>query len=94
MSWIRNLVRITRERRQAERDYRALCDEGRAPILCIDLHIHPDDPEWSELHGITGIKTTIPLTRGGRRYVASSVRTIRATCIRELIIINRQEAQR
>jgi len=82
--------RLVREQRRAERDYRALCRQNRGPNLFIDLHIHSDDPEWTNLHGLAGVKTTVQLNRRGERFIAGCVRDIRATCVRELILINRE----
>jgi hypothetical protein len=90
---IRSLAQLAnqvREWRQAKRDYRALCDQGRAAQLQIDIRIHPDDYEWTGLDGITGIKTTIPLTRAGKRYVRRVINDIEASCVRAVRETTRQ----
>lgn len=90
----RLFIRQAREWRQARRDYRALCDQGRAAHLQIDIRIHPDDYEWTGLDGITGIKTTIPLTRAGKRYVRRMVNDIEASCVRAVRETTRQAREK
>ncbi|MGI5162733.1 hypothetical protein ACQEU3_47005 [Spirillospora sp. CA-253888] len=78
--------------RRACRTYRALCREGRAPHVRYHVYLHPDDQEWTGLHGVTGVKRpAVPLTRRGVRLIARDAKRIRATCINQLI---RDEQQR
>lgn len=87
---IRRIVRELGEWRRARRDYRVLCDEGRAAHLEVSIRIHSEDYEWIGLDGITGIKTTVPLTRAGKRYIRRIVRDIETTCVRAVLIANRK----
>ncbi|GIH95383.1 hypothetical protein ACFFMN_23910 [Planobispora siamensis] len=82
---LRRFVAAVRAWRQATRDYRALCDAGRAPTLQFSVQIHPESYEWTGLNGITGLKTTVPLTRDGKRYMAGVIRDIERTCIRAVL---------
>lgn len=89
---MRGLVRAIREQRRAKKDYRALCADGRAPRLCVDIRIDPDDQEWADLdvYGMTGFKTTVPLNRAGQQYIALTVDRIRATCVRQVLHATRE----
>lgn len=93
MNRLRQAIRQLREWQQAKRDYRALCAEGRAAHIRVEIRIHPDDDEWTGLDGITGIKTTIPLTPAGKRYVHGILRKIEETCIRAVLKANRDAAR-
>lgn len=88
---LRYAVRQIREWRQAKRDYRALCRENRAAHLQVSIAIHPDDDEWhGGMNGITGVKTTVPLTPAGKRYVRHILDDIEATCVRAVLDANRR----
>lgn len=83
--------------RRARRTYRALCDEGRAPLVSVDIRLeldHGDD--WSDLKapGMSGLKTSgIPLTPRGIRYIDDIPRSIRRLCLDELRRIDREETR-
>jgi hypothetical protein len=85
-----HFVGQVREWRQAKRDYRALCAENRAAHIEVSIQIHPDDYEWTGLNGLTGLKTTIPLTPAGKRYVRHILDDIEATCVRAVRDANRK----
>jgi len=87
---IRALVRNRLEWRRARRDYRALCDDGRAAHLEFRVAIHADDDEWTGLNGLTSLKTVVPLTPRGKRYMAAVIRDIERTCIRAVLDANRE----
>ncbi|MEV4287389.1 hypothetical protein AB0K40_17935 [Nonomuraea bangladeshensis] len=88
MSRLLVLARHVRAWRRARRDYRALCAEGRAPHVQVNIRIHPDDDEWTGLNGITGIATTVPLTPAGKRYVRGVLADIEATCVHAVLAAN------
>ncbi|MCK2219730.1 hypothetical protein MF672_038935 [Actinomadura sp. ATCC 31491] len=90
---LRHAVRQLREWRQARRDYRALGAEGRAAHIRVDIRIHPGDDEWTGLDGVTGIKTTIPLTPAGKRYVKYVLADIERTCVRAVLKATRDAAR-
>lgn len=85
---LRVAVRQAHAWRQARRDYQVLCDEGRAATLRFSVEIHPEDYEWTGLNGMTGLKTTVPLTPRGKRYMAGVVADIERTCIRAVLEAN------
>lgn len=89
---IRALFRDRLEWRRARRDYRALCDDGRAATLLFSVGIHPEDYEWTGINGVTSLKTTVPLTPRGKRYMAGVIRDIERTCIRAVFDANREAA--
>ncbi|MEU4410704.1 hypothetical protein AB0F88_39890 [Streptosporangium sp. NPDC023963] len=89
---IRTLVRDRLEWRRARRDYRALCDDGRAATLQFSVGIHPEDYEWTGIDGITALKTTVPLTPRGKRFMASVIGDIERSCIRAVLDANREAA--
>ena len=86
MNFLRRLVADIREYRAARRDYYALCDEGRAPLVHVEIRLVTDrGDDWAGgVRGIHGVKTEIPLTRKGERYIARTARTIRESCIRQI----------
>ncbi|NUW45573.1 hypothetical protein [Nonomuraea rhodomycinica] len=90
---IRCAIRRMLEWQQAKRDYRALCRQGRAPHVRFTVEIHPDDYEWTGLNGITGLKTTVPLTREGMRYIRRALGDIETTCIRGILEASRRAAE-
>ncbi|MEU8378983.1 hypothetical protein [Streptosporangium sp. NPDC048865] len=79
--YIRTLVRDRMDWRRARRDYLALCEEGRGATLQFSVGIHPEDHEWTGINGVTALKTTVPLTPRGKRYMAGVIRDIETTCI-------------
>ncbi|MEV0831468.1 MULTISPECIES: hypothetical protein [Streptosporangiaceae] len=91
---IRALVRNRLDWRQARRDYRALCDDGRAAHLEFRVAIHSEDYEWTGLNGLTSLKTVVPLTPRGKRYMAGVVRDIEKTCIRAVLDARREAANK
>ncbi|MET8334405.1 hypothetical protein [Streptosporangium canum] len=91
---IKRFITDARAWRQAKRDYRALCQEGRAAHLEFSVAIHADDYEWTGLKGITGLKTVVPITPQGKRYMARVISDIEKTCIRAVLDASRREAER
>ncbi|TMR14078.1 hypothetical protein ETD86_29470 [Nonomuraea turkmeniaca] len=89
---LHRVVRRIRERRQAQRDYRALCAQGRAPIVQVRIRIDPDDDEWTSLDGITGVSTVVPLTPAGKRRVRRILADIERTCVRAVLAARQGES--
>lgn len=83
---LRRLAAGIRAERAARRTYQALCDQGRAPLVSIEIRLITDrGDDWDGgVPGIHGVSTTVPLTRDGERYIAGIPRTIRRSCIRQI----------
>jgi hypothetical protein len=92
-SAIREAARARREWKQAVKAYREMCAHGAPPILHVEIRLIDDRyDDWHGMNarGIHGMKTTIPLTRNGERYVRGMVRELRQTCIRQVLAWQRQ----
>lgn len=84
---VRNIASDMKLNRQARREFRGLCDEGRAPLVYVEIRLVTDrGDDWSGMtvRGITGIKRTTLLSPAGEKSIAADARTIRRTCIREV----------
>lgn len=90
---IRNLIVY----RRAVRTYRQLCDQGRAPLVQVEIRLitdRADDWTGMTVHGIYGIKYTTLLTRAGIRAITDDARTIRRTCIRQILADQTEDPNR
>ncbi|MER5649625.1 hypothetical protein [Streptosporangium sp. NPDC002524] len=92
--YLRTLVRNRRAWHRARRDYRALSSEGRGATLLFSVGIHPDDPEWAGIDGVTALKTTVPLTPRGKRYMAGVILGIETACIRAVLAANAEQGKK
>ncbi|MEU4234896.1 hypothetical protein AB0F17_62375 [Nonomuraea sp. NPDC026600] len=57
------------------------------------IRIHPEDDEWTGLDGVTGIKTVVPITPAGKRYVRRLLADIERACIRAVLAARQEETE-
>ncbi|ROO82624.1 hypothetical protein EDD29_0105 [Actinocorallia herbida] len=75
--------------RRAANELKALCRDGRGPVLRVSLRIVRDNEGWDLAPGLTGISYDTRLDHTTGRRLRKNAGALMATCVQHLAMQNR-----